>query len=214
MIQGMYAAVRKKKRSDEVTKMKKFFAVLIGLFFLSTSLAFALPHREAKKAKKIFFEASINMLLPADGNFKDIYGSQHYFPGIKAGFLFSKGFYLWGGCGSFSGSGEIDIYGTKMEAKIKQRFISFGSGYHGSLTGKIGYHLEVGGVSFKYKEDAMEEKDSASSFGFTLSLGVSYNFSRLFFADIFATYMAGSNELVRKVKIGGVITGIGFGIRF
>ena len=210
----MCAAVRKKKRSEKVKKMKRRFITLIVLVFVGASLTFALPDWDAKKSKKFFFAANFNMLLPADANFKDIYGSQHTFPGIKTGFFFSKGFYFWGGCGFFSGSGEIDVFGTKMEAKTKQRFISFGPGYRGSLTGKIDYRLEAGGVFFKYEEAAMEENVSASSFGFAANLGMSYNFSRLFFSEIFAAYMAGSKELIRKVKIGGVTAGIGVGIRF
>jgi len=208
------AAVRKKKPSEKVTNMKRLFITLIALLFVGTSFTFALPDRVAKKPKKFFLGASINLLLPADGSFKVIYGSQHIFPGIKAGIFFLKDFYLWGGCGFLSGSGKIDIYGTKIEAKTKQRFISFGPGYRGGLTGKIDYRLEAGGVFFKYEEAAMEEKVSASSFGFTANLGMSYNFSRLFFSEIFAAYMAGSKELIRKVKIGGVTAGIGVGIRF
>lgn len=210
----MCAAVRKKKRSEKVKKMKRRFITLIVLVFVGASLIFALPDRDAKKSKKFFCAANFNILLPADANFKDIYGSQHTFPGIKTGFFFLKGFYFWGGWGFFSGSGEIDVYGTKMEAKTKQRFLSFGPGYRGSLTGKIDYRLEAGGVSFKFEEDTMEEKISASSFGFIVNVGLSYNFNRVVYTEIFAAYMAGSKELVRKVKLGGVTAGIGIGIRF
>ena len=101
-----------------------------------------------------------------------------------------------------------------MEAKTKQRFISFGPGYRGRLTGKIDYRLEAGGVSFKYDEDAMEEDVSASSYGFIVNVGLSYNFSKLLYTEIFAAYMSGSKELVRNVKLGGITAGIGIGIRF
>lgn len=208
------AAVRKKKRSEKVTRMRKLLIALIALLYVSALLTFALPNREAKKPGKFFLGASVNMLQPADGNFKEIYGSQRTFPGIKAGFFFSKGFYLWGSCGFFSGSGEIDIYGTKMEAKTKQRFISFGPGYSAALAGRINYHLEAGAVSFTYEEEAMETKVSASSFGVAINLGVSYHFGRFFYADIFTTYMADSTEQARKIKLGGVTAGIGVGMRF
>jgi len=191
--------------------MKKFLIVLIILLLPGVSLSFAQPNRDTKR---FFFAAGINTLATADSNFKDIYGSPHAYPGIRAGFFFYKNFYIWGGCGFLSGHGEIDIYGTKVEAKTNQRLISFGPGYSGSLTGKLNYRIETGGVYFRYEEEAMAEDVSASSYGFTVNFGISYMFNKLFYTEISAGYMTGVAELARKIKLGGVTAGIGFGIRF
>lgn len=182
---------------------------------MTASVSFALSDREVKKPKRFFLGVSYNFLVPADENFKKIYGSRNFYPNLKAGFFISQELYLWGGYGFVSGEGEIDIYGTKMEAKSKQSFFSFGAGYCGSLSGKLDYRIEAGGVSFRYEEEAMEKTDSESSSGFKLNLGICWNFSRLFFADLFAGYMYGSKNLgERTVKIGGFTAGLGFGIGF
>jgi hypothetical protein len=204
-----------RRQSKEVINMKKLLSALIILSFLGTGLSFTLSAKEAKEPKKFFAAASYNNLLPADENFKEIYGSQHFYPTLKAGFFLSQKIYLWGGYGFFSSKGEIDVYGIKMAAKSKQAFISFGAGYRGSLAKKIDYRVETGAVSYKYEEETMGETNSQSSYGFKIDLGICYNFSRIFFGEIFAGYMYGRKELdARTIKIGGKTTGIGLGIRF
>lgn len=158
-----------------------------------------------------------NYLSPSDDDYKDIYGSSVFFPELKLGYKIFNNFYLWAGYGMFSATGETPE--LKEETKSNQNFLSFGAGYNGDFTKKLGYIVELGAVSISYKEEAMELEISKKAFGFRADVGLVYNISSTFFAVVSAGYMSASDTITVegedvKVKLGGVKGGIGVGIKF
>ena len=98
---------------------------------------------------KIIITATGNLLIPADSDYKDIYGSSVLFPEFKLGYrLFNNG-YLWLGYGFFSKEGKTAI--LELTAKSNQTLLSFGGGYTFNISEKAGFNGELGLVSFSYK---------------------------------------------------------------
>lgn len=194
--------------------MKRSLTIFI-LILLVAAGAVSNLSAEPGKAPKIFIKGSFNLLLPADSDFKDLYGSNMFFPEAKVGFYISKKLYVWGGFGMFSKTASLDVFGTIFDTETKQNFISGGLGYRLQLSKMMDFRIEVGGVRFKYEEEAMEKSVSESAFGFRADLGLTFNFGKNFFAELFAGYMSGSDTVNDfSVKLGGVTSGVGLGVRF
>ena len=79
----------------------------------------------------------VNYLIPADKNFKDIYGSGQIYPGVKLNLKIYKEFYLWGGFGFLAAKGETASQ-LMEEAKWKQLFLSLGGGCRPGIYLRIG----------------------------------------------------------------------------
>jgi len=73
--------------------MRKSIIVCVWLFF------FALPIFGGDKG---FVSAGAGAVFPSDERFKDIYGTLHFSPELKAGYMFCENFYLWLGYSFFS----------------------------------------------------------------------------------------------------------------
>lgn len=167
---------------------------------------------KVKKRKKLFVKVELNYLIPADNNFKDVYGPGKLFPRLKAGFLLGKNIYLWGAYGQFPATGEIP--GTQLEAKSKQQFISLGPGFKGTLSGKWAFRLDAGVIITHLREEALEMEFSQSVSGFEVNGGFIFNPGNTFFIEISFGYSYASEFAYdREFKVGGFRSGIGLGVK-
>lgn len=158
-----------------------------------------------------------NYLNPSDDYYKETYSSGVFYPELKLGYEIAGNFSLWAGFGIISKNGATPE--LKAEAKSSQKLMSFGVGYNGDFSKKLGYKVELGAVYFSYKEEAMEVEVTGSAFGFRTDMGIVFNISGTFFAEIIAGYISASDTVTLAgedvdIKLGGYKGGIGIGIRF
>lgn len=159
-----------------------------------------------------------NYLSSADEGFQDFYGKSHFYPEVKLGIKIFKGFYLWGGFGSFTATGETEPL-LQEETKWTQRFISYGGGYKAKLSSAIAANLRLGILLTKYKEEALELVVDKSDSGFIVSGGLIFHIGTIFFTELEIGYLSVSDEIiyddiVNSIDLGGFKAGIGIGVRF
>ncbi len=159
-----------------------------------------------------------NYLVPADEGFKATYGSGVFYPEMKLAYLLSPNFSLWAGFGMLKASGTTTGE-LQEEAKSTQHFLSFGADYHGNISGKMDYKVELGVLHVCYKEESMGLELSDSAFGFRAGAGIIYNMSAHFFSEILLGYLYAKDTVAAdlgdvSLKLGGFKGGVGFGIRF
>ncbi|MCK5058838.1 MAG: outer membrane beta-barrel protein [Candidatus Aminicenantes bacterium] len=158
-----------------------------------------------------------NYLSPSDDDYKKTYGSGVFYPELKLGYEIAGNFSLWAGFGILSAKGNTPI--LEAEAKSSQKLMSFGVGYNGDFSRKLGYKVELGAVYFSYKEEAMEVEVTGSAFGFRADAGIIFNITGTFFAELTVGYISAGDTVTLEgededIKFGGVKGGIGLGIRF
>jgi hypothetical protein len=172
---------------------------------------------------KFFISVIGNRMFPLAEDFDNIYGSGLFLPEITAGFKFFRDFYVWGGYGYFSKSGATTPH--EYEAKLEQKFLSLGFGYNGNLSIIFGWKAEVGVVHVSFREE-MSIKDENSSLEKSFeesskSLGVKINSAGILkitdrlYTEISIGYLFASDTINEiYIKLGGLRTGIGLGLRF
>ena len=160
---------------------------------------------------KMLITATGNLLMPADGNYRDLYGDSVFFPEFKLGYrLFNNG-YIWLGFGFFSRSAETAI--LKLPADSKQTLFSFGGGYTFNISEKVGFNGELGLASISYKEEALDLEMSGSAIGFVVNGSVFFKVTEKIFLQAVLGYAYASDEIDdAKIKLGGFKSGIGVGI--
>ncbi len=94
--------------------MKKTITLFI-IILLALTTATLSAEAESKKKISFFVEASGRLLMPSDSNFRDTYGSSHFYPEVKAGVEIFKSVYVWGGYGFLSKSAQLTIYDVITE---------------------------------------------------------------------------------------------------
>lgn len=194
--------------------------IMIALLVLCGMLLNAVEQTapaKAVKAKSPRFGVWLlgEALMPADSNYKDLYGSTIIAPKFKLSFQVAKFLHIFAGYSFTSKSGKIEILDLSIDAKSKQGFLTFGLGYDGKLSDKLGWYLEAGGASVSVKEEAMEETVSESLFGFMAEGGVIFKLGKMFRAQLHLGYISASKEINgQTVKPGGLSLGAGFGICF
>lgn len=162
--------------------------------------------------KKMFFEIQGAVMLPTDGDFKEIYSSSVIYPRVKAAYKFGEHIYAFFGCGLFTITGETPV--LKEESSSKQKICQIAAGYEGDISDKLQFRLEAGGANFTYEEEAFGESVDGSRFGIYLGGSMVYNFSKSFFATLNLGFMGASDKIEGiDIKLGGVHTGIGIGVR-
>jgi long-subunit fatty acid transport protein len=140
-----------------------------------------------------------------------------FFPELKLNYKIFDNISVWAGFGLMSASGETPGLGEK--AKSNQNIISFGVGYSGDFTPKLGYKVEAGAAYFSYKEEALELKVTGSAFGFSVDAGIVFNITDAFFAEVLAGFISANDTVIVEgegvdIKLGGLKAGVGIGIRF
>jgi hypothetical protein len=158
-----------------------------------------------------------NYLSPSDKDYKKTYSSGMFYPELKLGYEIAGNFSLWAGFGILSAKGTTPV--LKAEAKSSQKLMSCGVGYNGDFSQKLGYKVEIGAVYFRYKEEAMEIEVTGSAFGFRADVGVVFNITGTFFAELIAGYISAGDTVILEgedveIKLGGFKGGVGIGIRF
>jgi hypothetical protein len=73
---------------------------------------------------KFFISLVGNYMIPAQGNFSDVYGSGLLYPGIKAGYKLFRPIYIWGGYEVSAKSGTSPVF--EEPSKWKESFLSMG----------------------------------------------------------------------------------------
>lgn len=165
-----------------------------------------------ESSKKMFIEFQGNFMFPSDSGFKDIYGSSAFYIRGKSGYKIFDDFYLFFGCGIISKTGKTPA--LNLDAKAKQKICIFGAGYEGTISKKTSYRLEVGGANFSYDEEVLDETVSGSKLGFSINGSMVYDFSNTFFTTISLGFIGASDTIENiSIKLGGIHTAIGFGIR-
>lgn len=183
-----------------------------GIILLVSVLMFAMVVNAETNDKKIFIEIQGMIMLPSDGGFKDIYGSSVIYPRGKAAYKFGDHLYAFFGCGLFNVTGETPV--LKEESKSKQRICLFAAGYEGDLSDKMQFRIEAGGANLDYKEEAFGEIVEGAKIGIFLGGSFVYNFSDTFFATFNLGYIGASDKVEGvNIKLGGIHTGIGIGVR-
>ena len=183
-----------------------------GILLLILLVTFAIVLNASGDGKKMFFELQGALMLPSDADFKDIYGSSVIYPRVKAAYKFGDHIYAFFGCGPFNITGETPV--LKEKSKSKQKICQIGAGYEGDISDKMQFRLEAGGANFTYEEEAFGESIDGSKFGIYLGGSMVYNFSKSFFATFNLGFMSASDKIEGvNIKLGGVHTGIGIGVR-
>ncbi len=190
--------------------MKRTLIILICLILTGSMMFGAEPEA---KAKKFMVQINGSLLFPADGNYKDVYGSSVFVPGVQAGYLVSNNILIWAGYEYISGSGTTPV--LEEEARSTQHFISLGAGYMGEFSDNLGFQVLAGVMYVSYKEEALGEEVSGSAIGIALQGGLVMKFGGGFFGTVFLGYGYASDEVEGvTIKPGGFKTGIGLGICF
>ncbi len=166
----------------------------------------------ARNGKKMFIEAQGMVMIPSDSKFKNIYGSTIIYPRFKAAYKFGNHFYVFFGCGILKVSGKTPT--LKAKADSKHKICQIALGYEGDISKKIQFRLELGGANLNYSETAFGKTVDGSKIGLSVGGSIVYNFSNSFFTTFNIGYMGASDKVNDKnIKLGGIHTGIGIGVR-
>lgn len=172
---------------------------------------------------KCFISVTGNYRIPPERGLKDIYGSGLFTPELKVGYKFYRAFYIWGGFGFSTKSDKSHGFpGEPSPAKWKQAFLSLGLGYNGNMSIKFGYKAEVGMfyVSFRDEmENIVEEGITYSEPGTTVGVRIGgaaiFKISDRLFTEVSLGYLYASDKMNdTSIRLGGIKTGVGFGLRF
>ncbi|MCX6583035.1 MAG: leucine-rich repeat domain-containing protein [Candidatus Aminicenantes bacterium] len=167
---------------------------------------------KAERDFKLFFLVSGNYLLPAESRFGDIYGSGPIYPGIAAGYKFSRNMYIWGGYALFSKNGKSTV--LEKPSKWKQAYCSLGIGYYKNLSIRVAGRVSVGAMYVRFSEEAFGDKVTANTVGGCLEAAGIYKINRLLFTEISLGYLVASDTVEEiSIKLGGFRAGFGLGVR-
>lgn len=170
---------------------------------------------------KFFVTVTGNYMRPSADNFKDIYGSGLLCPEITAGYKFPGDFYVWGGYGSFYKNGFIPEDGNSPysgePATWSGTFLSGGIGYNDNKNRakKFEWKVEAGVSYFTFSEEAFDDEASGSAVGFRVGGAGILKITDFLFTEISVAYLHGRDTINDiPIKLGGLKTGIGIGLRF
>jgi hypothetical protein len=163
--------------------------------------------------RRFSFKINMNYLQPADAVYKDVYGTGFLSHEVTIRCRFTGKISAWYRLGAMQADTIIPI--LEKESVSKQKFSSFGIGYHLDFLKKFSLTLDIGLVKVNFQEKAMRDELKGSASGFRFDGGITYHFFRWLFTDISAGYISTSSSLAdRTVKPGGFTGGIGLGLRF
>lgn len=189
----------------------KKMTCLLGVMFLCLPLA-------AAGNFSLSFQAGIQ--FPSDANYKDVYGGNQFFPGVKAQLHVSDSLYAWAGIWRQQASGTTPI--LEAEADSCQRFVGVGAGWSGAFANQSDFHYygEIGVMFAHYSEEALDITENGNAIGFRGAAGLRYHFSPSWFAGFGAAYANANKEIETatletiKIKMGGFSLFLEAGVRF
>ncbi len=179
--------------------MKKIIVLLIVVSFAS--------------AGSISLSLNASWMIKKDSNFKEIYGSGGFSPGLKVEFKATENIVVYGGYDYFSRTGTTPVF--KEKAKTTHNYMSFGLGYEGKISKRMSWGLSAGFLYVNYREEALEETVKDSAYGFQVEGCLTYNFAEHFLMRTYISYLRANDEVEGvSVKLGGIKAGAGIGVRF
>lgn len=187
--------------------MKKS-AICFLLFFILLSCMSSAETRE-----DLILTGSVNVLLPADSDYSDIYGDSIILPEFTVNVKILDDWYAWAGYGFLSADGTTPVFGG--DAKSSQDFIFFGAAYKLQITEGLKSLIKLGAGFISYKEEALDTTIEESTFGFLADCSLYYDITEYF--SIFAScgYIGGSDTVNDEdVNLGGFKAGGGIAINF
>ncbi len=175
--------------------------IIILLLAVGTSLA----------ADHAIISAGLGYLQPADSGYKEIYGSQVFYPEFQAGLRLVRGLYLMGGFGTFSKTGQTPV--LHLPAKSTQTFFTAGLAYLATISGGLKLKVEAGAADLNYKEKTLEASVSGSKLGFQGGMGLLL-MGKVTFVGVNLGYLyaSGTAENV-NIKLGGARASVFLGFR-
>jgi opacity protein-like surface antigen len=188
--------------------MKKILVVLVLI-----SLTPLLP----AKNDKFFASAGAAAFVPADKNFKKLYGDVRLSPEITLGYNLYRHFYFWLGGGFVSATGHLPVLGD--EIKATQTLLSLGAGWETRRGRRWQGELFAALLMAGFREKAMGDTASKWAPGFDAGAGVRYYLRKKVFVGVTVGY-AGAWTAVRTeagetdIILGGLRLGGGLGFRF
>ena len=167
----------------------------------------------AERDFKLFISVSGNYRLPSGTVFKNVYGKFVFNPEIKAGYKMYRDVYIWSGFGFSSKNGElIEI---NEPAKWEETFLFMGLGYYKNLSIVLGYRVDVGLCRVRYKEEVFGDRYTGTAWGERVDVAGILKLSDRLFTEISVGYLFASDTIENiSIKLGGLKTGIGIGLRF
>ncbi len=173
---------------------------------------------------KFFVSVTGNYMVPPEKEFEEYYGKTIFEPEVKAGYKFYRGFFVWGGVGYSTKSGE-SLESFNEPAKWKQTSLSLGLGYNVNISIKFSCKAEIGVFRLNYKDD-MDHMDEEGTLieTFTVSgnaLGIRIGGAGIFkinhrlFTEISMGYLYATDNIDNiSLELGGLKAGLGIGIKF
>ncbi len=167
---------------------------------------------------KGFITISGNTFMSSDSEYKNIYSNSIFYPELTAGYNIYKNIFIWAGFGFISitgtSSGEL-----QLESKSKRSFFSFGSGYNLNISKKLDLMLKAGIANMRYKEEAFGETISDNKLGVKLGGKLFYYIAKNFFINVSIGYQLVNDTFDYEgenldIKLSGLSTGIGIGVKF
>jgi hypothetical protein len=187
--------------------MRKSHVFLSFIVILVSVVSFA----ETKD--NLILTGSVNMLLPADSDYCDIYGSSIMLPEFTANVKITGDWFAWAGYGFLDADGTTPVFSG--EAKSTQDFIFLGAAYRLAIKGDFNALLKVGIGSISYKEEALDTTIKDSALGFYVDCGLFYDITEYFSVFASAGYMVGSDTVNDEdISLGGFKVGGGLAIHF
>jgi hypothetical protein len=173
--------------------MRKSIFIIVSSIFFSVLLF---------GGDKFFISAGAATVFPADNRFRDFYGGVKFNPELKAGYNFSRSFYLWLGYSFFSAS-YIDPV-LLDEANVSQHFLTVGAGWETRRGRRLQSDFFAALVLAGFKEQAMGETVKDSVVGFEMGTGLRYFFKKKVFIGVALSYSEARLTLAEtEISLGG-----------
>ncbi len=185
--------------------MKRIVLIII-VFLVSTIILTA--------GEKIYGELGVNLLLPSDSNYKEIYGNSVMMPDVEIGYVINEKISVYGGLGYISKRGTT-VGELKVDTKTARSYLDFGivCGIYNS--NKLSIKIKSGISYIMSKEEAMEEEVSSNTLGFRGELEGNYSINKNIFTGLKIGYIYGKDRVEdMDIKLGGVKIGLLLGYRF
>jgi hypothetical protein len=126
----------------------------------------------AAAESRFLLSAGANLIRPADGSYRAIYGGQAIYPELAVAIRLTRRFCLTGSLGEFVKNGTTPDLG--LETRAKQSYFSMGVGYIHRLSRLICLEAGAGLAGLKFREDALDAFVEGTKAGLMAEGGVLY----------------------------------------
>ena len=209
-----YYPCQNQKKRYKIYYFKKQWRKILKKALITTFLLLTLFTFSFGKIKG-FSDISLNLLIPADQNFKDAYSNSVFLPSLDVGIHIYRDFFIWAGYRLFTQKGETTT--LKDELKYTEYDTGLGLGYSKELNESLSIALYSGFYFIAFKEEltSSEEVSRDSTLALTVGASVKYKIKNPFYILIGVNYTGGQNNSYDPpAKLGGIIAKAGFGINF